>query len=92
MKKNYTVQTDKDGNITSFSFVDNNNQPVEKIKLLIIGWNKAKKDTTYELIEDEKTIKILDYLHRFEDNEDMENKLRRYENLFEDMQNLLGRW
>jgi len=86
--KVYVIMRRKDKSIISIHGYE---KPIEEIKALIDKWEN--KDHYPELIEDEKTLEIVRFLNRF-DNEYMESdqqKLLKYESVIEDIKNTIER-
>lgn len=79
--KNYVTRRNKEGAIISVSALD---KDIQDIKERISEW---KGDDSYELVEDPKTIEILNHMHRFDDDEDMQKRVAKLERVIEEIRN-----
>jgi len=69
--KYYIIMKNPDNTMLSINKYDTEKHPMDETKKAIKEWDK---DTIPELIEDERTIKILDFIHRFDDDIDLQKK------------------
>ncbi len=89
---NYVIKIDKDSKIIEFYKYKNEKFSIELIKKKIDTWNNTIGNIDrFELIEDAKTIEVLDFIHRFEDDKDMETKVGDYESAISQISDIVNR-
>jgi hypothetical protein len=83
--KYYVIYKNKSGKIVNLHIYDTekNAPPIEKAKEAISEWKD--KSRTPILIEDKNIIEILDYVYRFEDNKDLQERADCYEEALRDI-------
>lgn len=81
----YFIQRKLDGKIIK---ITGYNKPIEELKSKAEEWNNSGKDTTWEIIDDGKTIEIVEYFMPFMDvetNDDLKKRISRLESVIEDV-------
>jgi len=85
--KYYVIMKDVENKITSLQRYDASKVKVEDIKEKILNWKQ--NNITPELITDETTIKVLDFVHRFDEDYDLQKKHDKLEQAIYDINQIL---